>query len=45
LAGYLPPPPGAVGGMGLWLVHQVCDALAIQASGGLTRARFALRRA
>ncbi|HEX8343122.1 MAG TPA: sensor histidine kinase [Actinoplanes sp.] len=45
LAGYLPPPPGAVGGMGLWLVHQVCDALAIHASGGLTRARFAVRRA
>lgn len=44
LAGYLPPPPGAVGGMGLWLVHQICDALAIETSGGLTRARFAVRR-
>jgi anti-sigma regulatory factor (Ser/Thr protein kinase) len=45
LAGYVPPPPDAVGGMGLWLVHQVCDALAITVSSGLTRARFAVRRA
>jgi anti-sigma regulatory factor (Ser/Thr protein kinase) len=25
LAGRQPPPPGADGGHGLWLVHQVCD--------------------
>jgi hypothetical protein len=31
--------------MGLWLVHQVCDSLAIATSGGLTRARFAILRA
>ncbi|BCJ54329.1 anti-sigma regulatory factor [Actinoplanes sp. NBRC 14428] len=45
LAGYLPPPPGTIGGMGLWLVHQLCDAFAVHQSDGLTRARFALRRA
>lgn len=42
LAGYLPPPPGATGGMGLWLVHQICDALSIDTSGGRTRVRFAV---
>jgi anti-sigma regulatory factor (Ser/Thr protein kinase) len=44
LAGYLPPAPGVIGGMGLWLVHQVCDAFSVQARDGVTRARFALRR-
>jgi anti-sigma regulatory factor (Ser/Thr protein kinase) len=44
LAGYLPPTPGAVGGMGLWLVGQVCDSLTVRAEAGHTRARFALRR-
>jgi anti-sigma regulatory factor (Ser/Thr protein kinase) len=44
LAGYLPPAHGGIGGMGLWIVQQVCDAVAISVEGGLTRARFALRR-
>jgi hypothetical protein len=36
--------PGIAGGMGLWLVGQICDALSVTTSGGVTRARFALRR-
>ncbi|MFG1602790.1 anti-sigma factor RsbA family regulatory protein [Actinoplanes sp. NPDC049265] len=44
LAGYLPPVPGIVGGMGLWLVGQICDALSVTTADGVTRARFALRR-
>ncbi|WP_158647528.1 sensor histidine kinase [Actinoplanes sp. ATCC 53533] len=44
LAGYLPPRPGVIGGMGLWLVQQLCDAMAIRTVNGLTHARFALRR-
>jgi anti-sigma regulatory factor (Ser/Thr protein kinase) len=44
LAGYLPPRPGMIGGMGLWLVQQLCDAMAIHSVDGVTRARFALRR-
>lgn len=44
LAGYLPPVPGVSGGMGLWLVGQICDALSVTTSGGVTHARFALRR-
>lgn len=44
LAGYLPPRPGMIGGMGLWLVGQLCDAMAIRTVNGLTHARFALRR-
>jgi anti-sigma regulatory factor (Ser/Thr protein kinase) len=44
LAGYLPPRAGVIGGMGLWLVQQLSDAMAIRNVDGLTRARFALRR-
>jgi anti-sigma regulatory factor (Ser/Thr protein kinase) len=44
LAGYLPPRSGVIGGMGLWLVQQLADAMAIRSVDGLTRARFALRR-
>ena len=44
LAGYLPPIPGEAGGMGLWLVGQVCDALSVHTGNGVTHARFALRR-
>jgi anti-sigma regulatory factor (Ser/Thr protein kinase) len=44
LAGYLPPRAGGIGGMGLWLVQQLCDAMAIRSVDGLTHARFALRR-
>lgn len=44
LAGYVVPTPGMVGGMGLWLVQQLCDSLAIHRHDGLTRVRFALVR-
>jgi anti-sigma regulatory factor (Ser/Thr protein kinase) len=44
LAGYLPPRAGTIGGMGLWLVQQLCDAMAIRTVDGLTHARFAMRR-
>lgn len=44
LAGYLPPAPGVAGGMGMWLVRQVCDAVQITADGGVTRVRFAVDR-
>ncbi|ROP32181.1 sensor histidine kinase [Couchioplanes caeruleus] len=44
LAGYLLPRQGEIGGMGLWLVQQLCDALSIRQHGGLTRVRFAVRR-
>ena len=44
LAGYLPPRRGAIGGMGLWLVRQVCDAVQITAADGITRVRFAVDR-
>jgi anti-sigma regulatory factor (Ser/Thr protein kinase) len=44
LAGYLPPRSGEIGGMGLWLVQQLCDAMAISTADGLTHARFAVRR-
>lgn len=44
LAGYLPPDPDMIGGMGLWIVYQLCDALTINVQDGLTRARFALHR-
>lgn len=44
LAGYLPPTPGVVGGMGLWLVSQICDALSVRTADGVTYARFALLR-
>ena len=44
LAGYLPPDPDMIGGMGLWIVYQLCDSLTINVQDGLTKARFALRR-
>ena len=44
LAGYLLPDPGTAGGMGLWLVQQLCDALAVYRGDGFTCARFAVRR-
>lgn len=43
LVGYLPPVPGALGGMGLWLVQQICDSLSIHTADGRTRVRFAVR--
>ena len=44
LAGYLPPTPGEIGGMGMWLVSQGCDAFTIRGVAGRTHARFAIRR-
>lgn len=44
LAGYLPPTPGEIGGMGMWLVAQVCDAFTMRGVDGQTRARFAILR-
>jgi len=44
LAGYLPPVLGVVGGMGLWLVGQICDAFSVHTTDGVTHARFALLR-
>jgi len=32
LAGQRKPAPGAPGGYGLWLVHQVCDEVSMQSS-------------
>ena len=44
LAGYLLPDPGRAGGMGLWLIQQLCDSLAVYRGDGFTCARFAVRR-
>jgi anti-sigma regulatory factor (Ser/Thr protein kinase) len=44
LAGYLPPRQGATGGMGLWVVGQLCQSLAIDTSDAGTKVRFALTR-
>ena len=44
LTGYLPPVAGVIGGMGLWLVRQVCDAVHIGAADGMTRVRFRVDR-
>lgn len=40
LAGRRPPPPGANGGHGLWLVHQVCDRVDLHSDGDGTRIRL-----
>ncbi|HEX6498880.1 MAG TPA: sensor histidine kinase [Micromonosporaceae bacterium] len=42
LAGYLPPSPGADGGMGLWLARHACDALSISSGDGGTVVRFSI---
>jgi len=46
LAGRRRPPPGALAGHGLWLVHQVCDQVEIASGtdGTTVRMRMALRR-
>jgi len=44
LSGYLLPDPTTAGGMGLWLVQQLCDSLAVYRLDGCTYARFAVRR-
>ncbi|NUT33490.1 MAG: sensor histidine kinase [Hamadaea sp.] len=42
LTGYRPPAGATARGWGLWVAHQLCDALAIEHRDGLTRVRFAL---
>lgn len=44
LAGRRPPPPGALSGHGLWLVHQVCDRVELRSgtSGTMVRMRMAV---
>jgi anti-sigma regulatory factor (Ser/Thr protein kinase) len=44
LAGYVPPGPGAASGMGLWVVRQLCDEVAIESTTHGTRVRFAISR-
>ncbi|GAB7051419.1 sensor histidine kinase [Catenuloplanes indicus] len=41
LVGYGPPPDGSPGGRGLWLVRQLCDAMAISTTTG-TRVRISV---
>jgi anti-sigma regulatory factor (Ser/Thr protein kinase) len=45
LAGRHPPPPGANGGHGLWLVHQVCDRVDLRSdmNGTVIRMHISLR--
>jgi anti-sigma regulatory factor (Ser/Thr protein kinase) len=39
---YRPPTTDAIGGRGLWIAQQLCDALAIARRGGTTVVRFAV---
>jgi anti-sigma regulatory factor (Ser/Thr protein kinase) len=45
LAGRHPPPAGGAGGMGLWVVHQLCDLVEIRTRPGDTRIRLHMRLA
>jgi anti-sigma regulatory factor (Ser/Thr protein kinase) len=40
LAGRRPPAPGGAGGLGLWLVHQLCDLVEIRTAPGDTWIRL-----
>lgn len=40
MAGRRAPPPGALGGHGLWLVHQVCDLVELSSGAGGTTVRM-----
>ena len=42
LVGYRPPGTDTVGGRGLWIAHQLCDALAVLHRDGETVIRFAV---
>lgn len=42
LIGYRPPRPDTIGGRGMWIAQQLCDALAIGRSGSSTVVRFAV---
>lgn len=43
LAGRHPPPSGASGGLGLWVVHQLCDLVEIRTGPGDTCVRLHMR--
>lgn len=43
LAGRHPPAAGGTGGLGLWVVHQLCDLLEIRTGPGDTRIRLHMR--
>jgi anti-sigma regulatory factor (Ser/Thr protein kinase) len=43
LAGRHPPAPGASGGLGLWVVHQLCDLVEIRTGQGDTCIRLHMR--
>jgi anti-sigma regulatory factor (Ser/Thr protein kinase) len=40
MVGRQPPPPGATGGHGLWLVHQVCDRVELNSDENGTVVRM-----
>lgn len=40
MAGLRAPPPGALDGHGLWLVHQVCDRVELDSGAGGTTVRM-----
>ena len=42
LIGYRPPRPDTIGGRGMWIAQQLCDALAITRIGSSTVVRFAV---
>jgi anti-sigma regulatory factor (Ser/Thr protein kinase) len=42
LIGYRPPRQDTIGGRGVWIAQQLCDALAITRRGGSTVVRFAV---
>jgi anti-sigma regulatory factor (Ser/Thr protein kinase) len=43
LAGLRRPPPGELGGQGLWLVNQVCDLVEVRSTAGGTSVRMHMR--
>jgi len=42
LIGYRPPRPDTIGGRGMWIAQQLCDALAVTRRGDSTVVRFAV---
>jgi anti-sigma regulatory factor (Ser/Thr protein kinase) len=44
LAGRLRPEPGAMGGHGLWIVHQACDLVELRSGQRGTTIRLHMRR-
>jgi anti-sigma regulatory factor (Ser/Thr protein kinase) len=43
-AGQLPPPAGARGGQGLWIIHQACDRVELRSGDDGTLIRMHMRR-